>query len=74
MKASAKPRVLRSKKRVAGQAGSAGTHVEFIHSGGKVKVVKVPRASGAGRRLVERMAGSGHGKYTTEQIMKLTRG
>jgi len=37
-------------------------------------LVKVEKATGKGRQLIERMAGSGNGKWTTEQIMKLMRG
>jgi AbrB family looped-hinge helix DNA binding protein len=50
------------------------THVEFISDGRELRLVKAKNDSGSGWRLVERMAGKGAGKMTTEQIMKLTRG
>jgi bifunctional DNA-binding transcriptional regulator/antitoxin component of YhaV-PrlF toxin-antitoxin module len=50
------------------------THVEFVSDGRTLKLVKVEKATGKGRQLIERMAGSGNGKWTTEQIMKLMRG
>lgn len=50
------------------------TSVEFISETDGVKIIKSKPSSGRGRKMAERLAGSGHGKWTTEQIMKLMRG
>ena len=50
------------------------TEVEFKPTRDGLKLVKSERPGTRGPRLVERMAGRGDGKLTTDQIMELTRG
>lgn len=52
-----------------------GTEVEILCEGDVVKIVPLsrkPRISGA--KIVEHLRGRGSLKYTTDQIMKMTRG
>ncbi|MBW2263401.1 MAG: AbrB/MazE/SpoVT family DNA-binding domain-containing protein [Deltaproteobacteria bacterium] len=51
-----------------------GSEVVFEVDGNAVKIVKVKRKSGRGRRLIEHMRGRGTVKMTTDEIMALTRG
>ena len=50
------------------------TNVEFVADRAGLKLVKPKAASGKGQRLVEHLRGRGDSKFSTEQIMKLTRG
>lgn len=53
------------------------TEVEFEVIGKTVRMRKVRRASGAGRRgrsIVERLRGRGSVRMTTDEILALTRG
>jgi AbrB family looped-hinge helix DNA binding protein len=52
-----------------------GTEVDFLCEGDVVKIVPLthkPRMSGA--QVVEHLRGRGSLKYTTDKIMKMTRG
>ena len=49
------------------------TEVEFVLSGKRVYIEKVPGSS-RGRRLIEAMRGKGTVRMTTDEIMALTRG
>jgi len=49
------------------------TEVEFRPTKGGLKLIKSPRSSRRGQRLIEGMAGRGDGTLTTDQIMALTR-
>ena len=52
-----------------------GPEIEFTCEGGILEIVPVthgPKSRGA--RLVEHMRGRGNLKFTTDQIMKMTRG
>lgn len=50
------------------------TSIEFVPEQGGLRIVKSKRNVSRGRKIAERLAGSGHGKMTTQQIMKLMRG
>ena len=63
-------------KAIRERAGlSPGTEVEFYFEGDVVKIVPVthtPKSRGA--MVVEHLRGRGNLKFTTDQIMKMTRG
>jgi len=63
-------------KAIRERAGlSPGTEVEFACEGDTVKVVPVTRGpKSRGAMVVEHMRGRGKFKFTTDQIMKMTRG
>lgn len=65
--------------RIREEAGfQPNTEVEFIFAGrGEVRLVKATKKSARksrGERLVERMRGKGNRKFTTDEIMAMTRG
>jgi bifunctional DNA-binding transcriptional regulator/antitoxin component of YhaV-PrlF toxin-antitoxin module len=49
------------------------TQVTFVSGKDGLLLKKTPKAKGRGEKIVERMKGSGNGKWTTDQIMKLMR-
>jgi len=64
------PKAIRERARLL-----PGTEVDVRYDGDVVKIVPVthePRMSGA--KLIEHLRGRGNRKYTTDQIMKMTRG
>jgi AbrB family looped-hinge helix DNA binding protein len=53
------------------------TEVEFTVRGDSATLRKVPPRKGGrdrGREIVERLRGSGHGRLTTDEMLKLMRG
>ena len=51
-----------------------GTEVEFEVDGDSVKILKVTKEPGRGRRLIEHLRGRGTVNLTTDEIMAITRG
>jgi AbrB family looped-hinge helix DNA binding protein len=51
-----------------------GTDVEFVVEGSMVKLVRVRRGQGRGKRIVKRLRGRATVHMTTDEIMALTRG
>jgi AbrB family looped-hinge helix DNA binding protein len=52
-----------------------GTEVDFLCDGDVVKIVpRTPKSRMSGAQIVEHLRGRGTLKYTTDQIMKMTRG
>jgi AbrB family looped-hinge helix DNA binding protein len=51
-----------------------GTEVEFRVEGKAVRMIPARKARLRGRRIVERLRGSGTVRLTTDEIMAMTRG
>lgn len=49
------------------------TEVEFIPGDGGVKIVRAIKASGKGRKIIERLRGRGNGRRSTDDLLNLTR-
>jgi bifunctional DNA-binding transcriptional regulator/antitoxin component of YhaV-PrlF toxin-antitoxin module len=50
------------------------TSVKFVADKHGLRLVKSSQERGRGWQVVEAMKGTGNGKWTTEEILKLTRG
>jgi bifunctional DNA-binding transcriptional regulator/antitoxin component of YhaV-PrlF toxin-antitoxin module len=50
------------------------TSVNFVADKNGLRLVKASQKKGRGWQMVEAMKGTGNGKWTTDEILKLTRG